>query len=87
MIKLTSDIYKITKIKKKTNAKGFKDFKVGDLIQFNTEIKDKSRASGNGVYATYIETNNLTQNISILKSQSQLANILSRNFEIEKSNI
>lgn len=38
-VKLQSKKYEITKLNRKTKAKGFCNLKVGDIIYFETEIK------------------------------------------------
>lgn len=83
-IKLTSDKYKVTAIKKPTKAALFGAMKVGDEIQFTMYMKAMAGASGGGVYASVVTTHNLTQGTSAGgKSQTEVVNILDRSFEIE----
>ncbi len=83
-IKLTSDRYRITAIKKPTKAVLFGDMKVGDELQFSMNMKAMAGASGGGVYASVVTTYNLTQGTSAGgKSQTEVVNILNRCFEIE----
>ena len=83
-IKLYSDFYLITKIKKKTKAKGFKDWQEGDYIQFELTLAHKGGANSE-IRATYVTATNISQEgHRITKSQSELINLLSRVFELEK---
>lgn len=61
----------IKAIKKKTSAKGFKDFQVGDLVEFSTEI---SACGGNRgrTYAVDICIHNKTKDIKIWKTFNQV---------------
>lgn len=65
----------VKKILKKTSAKGFKEFKVGDEVEFSNELKACGR--GRGTYATYIEIHNKTQDIKVCKSFNELSMLLS----------
>lgn len=61
-IKLISDKYQVTKIKKKTSAFGFKELEVGDYITFSMDLEPSGRGS-HGCYATNID-------VTIEKSKS-----------------
>lgn len=50
-VKLQSKKYEITKLNRKTKAKGFCNLKVGDIIYFETEIKPAGRYN-NKLYAS-----------------------------------
>ena len=82
-IRMTSNMYKIVKIKKKTTAEGFKDFNVGDLILFETEMKYKVNARG-GNYASYYKVINISNRTVTVKSQSEMTKIISSVFELEE---
>ncbi|MFK4473722.1 hypothetical protein ABH897_003453 [Paenibacillus sp. RC73] len=82
-ITLTSARYKIAAIKRKTRAKTFADWRVGDEIQLSTGIEHKGGASGGGVYASYFKAENPTQGTSVSKSQSEMSYLLRSVFEIE----
>ncbi|MFK4304329.1 hypothetical protein ABH892_004469 [Paenibacillus sp. RC254] len=77
-ITLTSARYKITAVKRKTRAKTFADWRVGDEIQLSTDIEYKG-----GGYASYFRAENLTQGTSVRKSQSELSYLLRSVFELE----
>lgn len=83
-IVLRSDDYKITKILRKTRAWLFADIRVGDVIRFSMTVSNRTGASGGGSYASYIRIENVTQGTSTVKSQSELSNILSDTFELER---
>jgi hypothetical protein len=82
-IKLTSVAYKIARIKKKTRARVFEDFREGDIIRFVMLIEHAGRASGGGCYASTVTVENVTQGTSVAKTQSELTNLLRVIFEIE----
>ncbi|MFD1270643.1 hypothetical protein ACFQ3Y_24850 [Paenibacillus motobuensis] len=79
MIVLNSEVYVISEIKRKTRAKVFEDWRVGDRVQFSTEMRRNSSYST--VYASMFTAINLTQGTEITKSQTELVNVL-RSFEI-----
>lgn len=85
-ITLASDIYVITEIKRKTRAKGFENWRVGDEIRFSTIMMRVGKASGGGVYASRFTVENITQGIKITKSQSEMAQMFNAYgpFEIRK---
>lgn len=58
-IKLQSKKYEITKLNRKTKAKGFCNLKVGDIIYFETEIKPAGRYN-NKLYASGFDCINAT---------------------------
>lgn len=63
-IKLKSKNYEITKLNRKTKAKGFCDLKVGDVIYFETVIKRAGR-NGNSLYASGFRCINAKKNVYI----------------------
>jgi len=79
-IKLESKKYKINKKLKVTKAKMFKDCFESDILQFSIYLKDPGR--GRNLYATYVFIENITRNISVYKTLSELEKIL-KNFEFE----
>ena len=60
----------------RTGAEFFKDIKVGDELQFSTPLKSPGR--GRGLYATYVEVKNLTQNTKTSRSLSCMVNQLKK---------
>lgn len=72
-ITLTSPVYEIVDIQRRTKAETMKDWKKGDLIRFSTVMEAMSGASGGGVYASMFSAENLTQGTSVFKSQTQLS--------------
>lgn len=90
-----SDIYRVSKILKKTKAVGFKDLKTDDCLQFSIKLKDTTGASGGRHYALMIETILLAQDALSLKpiintgqiiasnSQNKFLNNI-ENFELKK---
>lgn len=85
-IKMTSKPYRITKILKPTKARVFVDFKVGDVLQFSTDMRNHSGASGGGNYASDVTTHNITQGKSVVKYMAELINLLGRAYELEEVN-
>jgi len=82
-IVLTSESYRISKIVYKTRAKVFSEFKEGDVIRFETVLTNTTKYSGGGGnMAADIRTVNITQGLSVWKSQSQLVNLLKTAFEL-----
>lgn len=73
MITLTSDVYVVTEIKRKTRAKVFEDWRVGDRIRFSTQMKAVGGASGGGIYASMFTVTNLTQGTAVTKSQTEMS--------------
>ena len=73
MITLYSDQYVITEVLRKTRAKVFEDWSVGDIIQFHTHMQAKGGASGGGVYASMFIARNLTQGTAVTKSQTEMS--------------
>lgn len=82
MIRLSSEIYKIKAIKKKTRAAGFAELQVGDAIRFSLDLSNTTNY-GAGNYATDIMIYDLKRGSYIHKTQSQLVNILRNSFELE----
>lgn len=61
-------------IKRKANAKGFKDFQVGDLVEFSTEIAACGGNRGR-TYAVDICIHNKTKDIKTRKTFNQIGMI------------
>lgn len=55
-VRLKSEKYRVVKVKNKTTAKGFKEMKPGDIIQFSTVIEE--RRSG---YSIDVKVENLSK--------------------------
>jgi hypothetical protein len=81
-IELYSPEVRIKAIKKKTQAKVFKDFEVGDVLHFSMVLRNTTNW-GKGNYATDITTHNVTKGLSVVKTQSNLLNVLLA-FELEE---
>ncbi|KAF6658892.1 hypothetical protein ACT3XG_14800 [Paenibacillus polymyxa] len=77
MIRLYSEVFVITAITRKTSAETFRDWRVGDRIRFSTVMKAMAGASGGGVYASMYRAENLTQETSTTKSQTNMNNVIS----------
>ena len=71
IITMKSEKLKIIEIKKKTTAKMFKDLKVGDVLQFSTEVKDVGRGYRGRTYATDIKVVNITTGDKVNKTFNQ----------------
>lgn len=82
---MTSSQLVIKEIKKKTKAKVFEHFEVGDVLRFSTRLRNTSGAS-RGNYASDVTVRNLTRGTSVTKSQSELLIILERVFVLEENN-
>lgn len=80
-MELTSAIHRVTAIKKATKAKFFEDVRVGDEIRVSMTLKAIGR--GASLYASYVTATNLTRGTSAEKSQTEMAQILDRCFELE----
>jgi hypothetical protein len=80
-IELFSPDVRIKAIKKKTQAKVFKEFEVGDVLQFSMILRNTTNY-GSGNYATNIITHNRTKGLTVVKTQSTLLNVLQA-FELE----
>lgn len=79
-IMMTSERYRVMEIKKKTNAKMFKNIQLGDVITFKTPVK---RAGGfRGTNATWITTTLERTNETAFKTFNELPEIL-KNFTLE----
>ncbi|MFW5434322.1 hypothetical protein [Paenibacillus apiarius] len=72
-IVLTSPVYEIVDVQKRTSAAIMKDWRQGEQIRFSTVMKAMSGASGSGVYASTFTAENLTQGTRVSKSQTQLS--------------
>jgi len=79
-MRLTSNLQRITKIKKKTEALFFRQFEIGDTFTVSTEMKNPGR--GRERYAVSVEVHNITQDLHHGSSMSIIANRF-RNFEYE----
>lgn len=77
---LKSETLKITKINKKTQAKMFKDLKVGSKILLSIPVK--CAGSNRGTYASYIKIENLESADYAYKSFNQITQVLDM-FEFE----
>ncbi|MGG1263755.1 hypothetical protein [Brevibacillus laterosporus] len=86
-ITMTSVVLEIVEIKNKTKAKFFKDVEVGDKLCFSVDMEHSGSASGGGVYATYVKVENLSKGTYAYKSQSEMVNILSRLFELRRTEL
>lgn len=83
-VQLVSQEFVISKVIKPTSAKGMSLYKEGDILTFSLVISNRSGASGGGSYATNITVVNETQETEVTKSQTTLADILGRCFELEE---
>jgi ribosomal protein L19 len=72
---LKSNIITVEKINRRSQAKMFKDLKVGDQIEFSVPLKSAGRGS-RGSYATYIIVKNINTGDTTSSSFNQLPNIL-----------
>ncbi|MBL4952063.1 hypothetical protein JK635_07550 [Neobacillus sp. YIM B02564] len=79
-ILLKSDPLKVVKIKKKTQAKMFKDLKVGDVIKMSIPVE--AAGSNRGTYASHIQIQHTRTGEYVYKSFNEIAPILNR-FELE----
>lgn len=79
-IEMKSDEITVKKILRKTQARMFKDLKVGDKIQFSVPIEAAGR--NRSTYATYIKATNLGTNETTCSSFNQLPTVL-KAFEFE----
>lgn len=80
---LKSHTLRINKINRKTQAKMFKDLKVGDKVEFSVPIKQAG--SNRGTYATYIIAENISSGARTNSSFNQMPRILDA-FEFEENN-
>ncbi|MCG7383377.1 hypothetical protein [Paenibacillus sp. ACRRY] len=76
MIRLHSEVYVITGIKRKTRAETFADWLIGDRVRFSTVMKAMAGASGGGVYASWYSAENLTQGTVAQRSQTNMSSVL-----------
>jgi hypothetical protein len=81
-IELFSPEVRIKAIKTKTKAKVFEQFEEGDVLQFSMILRNTTNW-GRGNYATHIVTHNRTKGLTVVKSQSNLLNVLQA-FELEE---
>jgi hypothetical protein len=75
-IPMTSNVFKIIKINKKSSARMFEDLSVGDEIIFTIEIEHLGTSRGR-TYAPYIKIENIKTKEYTLKSFNQITSILS----------
>lgn len=80
---MTSKPFRITEIVKKTKAKGFDKFEVGDVLEFSMVMRNTSGAE-NGNYASYVTTVNLTKGTVTSKSQSITKVLLENSFKLSR---
>lgn len=83
-IDLTSPKIRIKSVMKKTQAKVFKEFEVGDVLTFSVNLRNTSNCYRGGNYATTVTTVNETKGLAVTKSQSELLNVINRAFELEE---
>lgn len=83
-IVMRASIQVIDKIKD-TKAKGWKDLKVGDIIDLTIEIKN-NRRSIFGYYQSYINLFNKTQNYNFNVSFVEFVKYTTNNFKIKQIN-
>ncbi len=77
---LFSNVHRITKIKKKTEALFFRQFEVGDSFTVSTKMKNPGR--GRERYAISVDVYNITKDLHHGSSMSIIANRF-QNFEYE----
>ena len=82
-IKLRSKNYEITKLNRKTTAKGFCDLKIGDVIYFETVIKRAGR-NGNSLYASSFICINTKTNICIREFTHNESSLYLSIFELKE---
>ena len=80
MIELKSRQMLVKAVKKKTTAKGFNTFRAGDILQFTVELKRQYRSS-HGCSAALVKVTNLTTEVAVVKSFTEVQPIL-RCFEL-----
>lgn len=78
-IKMKSEKYEVIKIKKRTQAKVFKNVEPGDIVQFSIGIE--RAGSNSGTYASYITFENLTKKETARKSFNEMPKLI-ENFEL-----
>lgn len=84
MIPLKSPLYEIKAVLYKTKAEVFEGMRAGDVIYFTTTLKHRGSNSRGGAYATDVRVFNITQNSWVTKSQSEMANIISKLFVLDE---
>lgn len=67
--------YFVAEVKKRTQAKLFKNLKVGDVIEFSVPLK-RAGCSDGRTYASYVVIENLKSSERISKSFNQIARCL-----------
>lgn len=82
-IKLKSKNYEITKLNRKTKAKGFCDLKVGDVIYFETVIKRAGR-NGNRLYASSFSCIDAKKNVCIREFTHNESSLYLSVFELKE---
>ncbi|MCY8549455.1 hypothetical protein MOD25_05995 [Bacillus haynesii] len=73
---LKSEVLEVEKIITKTNAKMFKDLKIGDKIMLSIPVK--KAGSNRGTYASYITIENLQNGERAYKSFNQIEDMLNK---------
>ena len=66
----------VEKVLKKTSATGFKDFRVGDVVEFSAEIKEAGSSWRGSTYATTISVYNKTREINVGKTFNEIGKIM-----------
>lgn len=79
---LQSQKFKIKGINKQTQAKDFKHFRIGDIIQIKQYLKNTSNF-GKGCFVTQLQIYNHTQNIISIKDNNTAIRLLSY-YELEE---
>lgn len=74
-ITMSSEVFEVTKILKKTKAMFFEDIKVGDKLQFSADIEYVGTSRGRS-YAVCIQILNLTQIEKAYKTFNELPKFL-----------
>lgn len=87
MILLTSVVYQIDSVEKHNN-KTIKSFSKGDLIQFETELKEQLESSTPGKFlAIYVNWHNLTKKCSASMTMNASVKNLNKYFKISEADI
>lgn len=88
MILLTSVVYQIDEVKMH-NVTAVKAFTKGDLIQFQTELKEQMQSGGTqGKYqATYVTWKNLTKKLTVVLTMNASVKTLNSYFNISEADI
>lgn len=76
-IVLKSEPLMLCNIISKSDAKMFKDLRIGDILIFNTTIKNVGSSRGR-FYAIFMYAKNVKTNETVKKSFNEMANILKK---------